>query len=201
MKNLILVIHVFASLLMLSGCAGNARSQIDIAIYDLGPPVAALPGAAEANAGVALELRLPLWMDSQSMSYRMGYVDVQRLRTYSQARWAGQPALMLQQRLRQRLAIAPGGAPCTLRVELDDFTQVFNSPGSSHAVVSGVALLNGKGRAVIARLPLRFEVAAASADAQGGVAALATATENMSMALSQWLEKQSSSLSVCRNPA
>lgn len=198
MKNLILV---FASMLMLSGCASSGRGQADVAIYDLGPAVAALPGTAEANAGIALELHLPFWLDSPAMSYRMAYVDVQRLRAYAQAKWAAPPAQMLQQRLRQRLAIVPGSAPCTLRVELDDFTQTFDSPGSSQAVLSGVAVLSGKGRLVIARLPLRFAVPAASADAQGGVAALATASENLSMALAQWLEKQAQSLGACRMPS
>jgi hypothetical protein len=65
--------------------------------------------------------------------------------------------------------------------------------------LSGVAVLSGKGRVVIARLPLRVEVPAASADAQGGVAALAAASENLSIALLQWLEKQTQSLGVCRN--
>ena len=196
MKNLILVL---ASILLLSGCATSGRGQVDIAIYDLGPSFVALPGATEASAGIALDLHLPFWLDSQAMSYRMAYVDVQRLRTYAQAKWAAPPAQLLQQRLRQRLAIVPGGAPCTLRVELDDFSQTFDSPGSSRALLSGVAVLSGKGRVVIARLPLRVDVPAASADAQGGVAALAVAAENLSIALSQWLEKQTQSLSACRN--
>ena len=61
MKNLILV---FASMLFLSGCATSGRGQVDVAIYDLGPSVAPLPGAAEANVGIALELHLPFWLDS-----------------------------------------------------------------------------------------------------------------------------------------
>lgn len=198
MKNLILV---FASMLFLSGCATSGRGQVDVAIYDLGPSVAPLPGAAEANVGIALELHLPFWLDSQAMSYRMAYVDVQRLRTYAQARWAAPPAQLLQQRLRQRLAIVPGGAPCTLRVELDDFSQTFDSPGSSRALLSGVAVVSGKGRVAIARLPLRVDVPVASADAQGGAAALAVASENLSIALLQWLEKQAPSLGACRIPS
>ncbi|MDQ5941499.1 MAG: cholesterol transport system auxiliary component [Pseudomonadota bacterium] len=192
------LLAVLTSVLLLSACASPGRGPADVAIYDLGPPAAALPGAPEAHAGVALELRLPFWLDSQAMTYRMAYVDVQRLRTYSQARWAGQPSPLLQQRLRQQLGITPGSAPCTLRVELDDFSQAFDSPTSSHASVRGVALLLGKGRAVMARLPLQIDTPAATADAQGGVAALAQAADSLSTALAEWLGKQP--LAACRNP-
>lgn len=183
-------------LLLATACANPGRGPADIAVYDLGAPVAAPAGAAAAHAGLALEVRLPSWLDGPAMVYRLAYADPQRLHQYARARWAGQPSPLLQQRLRQWLAIVPGGAPCTLRVELDDFSQVFASPAESRAALRGEALLLGKGRTVLARLPLQATPPAATADAGGGAAALAAAADSAAAALAQWLPQQD--LSTCR---
>lgn len=186
-------------LLGLAACAGPGRGRADIAVYDLGPPPAVIAGAAEAHAGVTLELRLPFWLDAQTMTYRLAYAEPQRVREYAQARWVGPPGPMLQARLRQRLGMTAAGAPCTLRVELDDFSQSFSGPEQSQARVSGVALLLDTGRREIARQPILIEVAATTADAPGGVAALAAAVDVLSGALAPWLQKQP--LAACRRPA
>lgn len=182
--------------LLLSACASSGRSPADVAVYDLGPPVAAPAGAAAAHAGLALEVRLPVWLDSTALVYRLAYAEPQRVHQYSRARWAGQPAQLLQQRLRQALAIAPGGAPCTLRVELDDFSQVFDSAASSRVELRGEAMLYGKGRTLLARQTLRVEQPAPTADAGGGVRALAAAAESAAAALEPWLRQQD--LAQCR---
>lgn len=184
-----------SGLLFLAACVGGGRGRADLAVYDLGPAAVALPAAA-AHAGVALEIRLPAWLDSQAMSYRLAYADPQRLHAFAQARWAASPQLLLQQRLRQQLALTPGGAPCTLRVELDDFSQSFASPAASSAVLRGEALLLGKGRALRARQPLQIDVPAATADAAGGAAALAAVADRLATTLAQWLAGQD--LAACR---
>lgn len=183
-------------LLLATACANPGRGSADIAVYDLGAPVTAPAGAAAAHAGLALEVRLPAWLDGTAMVYRLSYADPQRLHQYARARWAGQPSPLLQQRLRQSLAVAPGGAPCTLRVELDDFSQMFVSPTESRAALRGEALLLGKGRAVLARLPLQATPPAVTADAAGGAAALAAAADGAAATLAQWLQQQD--LAACR---
>ncbi|HEX5803582.1 MAG TPA: ABC-type transport auxiliary lipoprotein family protein [Azospira sp.] len=191
MKNILLALAV---VLALAACAGNPRSRADLALYDLGPgPVQ--PSAA-AYPGVALEVRLPVWLDAPAMSYRLTYADPRRVHAYAQARWAASPLLLLQQRLRQLLALSAGGAPCLLRVELDEFSQSFASPGGSSAVVRGEAQLFGKGGAAKGRRPLSLEVPAATADAAGGAAALALASERLAAILNEWLQTQD--LAACR---
>lgn len=187
---------LLSGLLFLAACVGGGRGRADLAVYDLGPAAAALPAAVAAHAGVALEIRLPAWLDAQAMSYRLAYADPQRLHAFAQARWAASPQLLLQQRLRQQLALTPGGAPCTLRVELDDFSQSFASPAASSAVLRGEVLLLGKGRALRARQPLQIDVPAATADAAGGAAALAAAADRLATTLAQWLAGQD--LAACR---
>lgn len=191
----ILTIFVLPALL-LSACATPGRGTVDIAYYDLGVAAPVVPNAAVAHAGVALEVRLPAWQDGTAILYRLAYADSQRVHQYAKARWLGQPSPMLQQYLRQSLAIAPGSAPCTLRVELDEFSHVFEAAASSRAELRGEAMLLGKGRAMQARLPLRIEKPAATADAPGGVHALAAAAQSAATVIGNWLQQQD--LSGCR---
>lgn len=191
MKKLIAI-----PLVLLAACASQGKGTADIAIYDLAGANAPATAVAAAHAGLALELRLPVWLDSTAIIYRLAYADPQRVHQYARARWAGQPSPLLQQRLRQSLAIAPGSAPCTLRVELDEFSQVFDAAASSRAVLRGEVLLLGKGRVAQARMPLRVEAPAASADVAGGVHALAAAADAAAANIAGWLQQQD--LSVCR---
>lgn len=191
MKNTLLVLAV---LLALAACAGNPRSRADLALYDLGPGPA--QPSATAYPGIALEVRLPVWLDAPAMSYRLTYADPRRVHAYAQARWAASPMLLLQQRLRQSLALSTAGAPCLLRVDLDEFSQSFASPGGSSAVVRGEAQLFGKGSTLKGRRPLSLEVPAATADAAGGAAALAVASERLAAILNDWLQTQD--LAACR---
>jgi len=191
MKKLIAI-----PLVLLAACASQGKGTADIAIYDLAGANAPSAAVAAAHAGLALELRLPVWLDSTAIIYRLAYADPQRVHQYARARWAGQPSPLLQQRLRQSLAIAPGSAPCTLRVELDEFSQVFDAAASSRAVLRGEVLLLGKGRAAQARMPLRVEHPAASADVAGGVHALAAVADAAAANIAVWLQQQD--LSACR---
>jgi cholesterol transport system auxiliary component len=186
-----------AAALLAVACASPGRGSADIALYDLGAPAAVSPGAAAAHAGIALEVRMPAWLDGAAIYYRLDYADPQRLQQYSRARWVGPLAPLLQQRMRQSLAIAPGGAPCTLRIEVDEFIQRFSSPDESRAELRGEALLVGKGRALIARLPLQLKQSSRSADAAGGAGALSALGDTASAALADWLRQQD--LANCRS--
>ncbi len=183
-------------LALVAACAGPAKGPTDIALYDFGPATPPSAALATAHAGLALEVRLPVWLDSTAIVYRLAYADPQRVHQYARARWAAQPSPLLQQRLRQSLAIAPGSAACTLRIELDEFAQVFDSAASSRAVLRGEALLLGKGRAQQARMPLNVEQPASSADAPGGVHALAAAADAAANGIATWLQRQD--LAACR---
>ncbi|MFA7292015.1 MAG: ABC-type transport auxiliary lipoprotein family protein [Rhodocyclaceae bacterium] len=183
-------ITALAPVFLLAACMGGGRSSSDVAIYDLGPPATVLAGAATASTGVAIEIRLPGWFDATNMAYRLAYQDSQRLFSYTQARWAGTPATLLQQRLRQRLAVVSGGATCTLRLELDEFSQVFSASSQSTVLIQGEALMLGKGRTLLARQKIRIE-APAGKDAASGALALSAATDTLASQLLPLLEKNS----------
>lgn len=175
---------------VLSACftAGKRGGDSPLAIYDFGPAPAGLL-AAPRKQSLALEVRAPLWFDSQGIDYRLAYVDVARLREYARARWAGPPAQMIQQRLMQKLDYAMAGqgqARCLLRIEITEFSQVFTTSESSKGVLQGRAVLLDRARRQVADLELRVEKTASSQDARGGVAALSATVEQLAADLLTW---------------
>jgi cholesterol transport system auxiliary component len=136
-------------------------------------------------------------VDGTAVLYRLAYADVQQLRPYAQARWSMPPAQLVRQRLRdqlsqQRVVLNPAEGPAgwILRLELEEFTQVFETPDRSVGLVRLRATLletvNGRERLVAQR---RFTVQrpAASADAPGGVRALTAASDVATDEIVQWL--------------
>ena len=87
---------------------------------------------------------------SSALLYRLAYANAQQLLPYSQARWSQPPAQLLQQALRERLGRerivlsanqaavqqpSQGRLPSVLRVQLEEFSQVFSSAQDSAGVV------------------------------------------------------------------
>lgn len=164
-------------LLTLAACAGG-RGAPPAATYDFGPrpSEAGVDGAASAAARpVSLELRLAPWLDTPAVNYRLAYDDASRLMAYSQSRWAAPAGQLLNLRLRQQLGGGNGG--CALRLEVDEFTQVFDSPTQSRGVLQGRMTLFDKQRKLIFERPFSVEKPAPSPDARGGVVALSLAAD------------------------
>lgn len=176
--------------LLVSACfsAGKRGGDSALAIYDFGPAATELL-AAPRKQPVALEVRAPLWFDSQGIDYRLAYVDAARLREYGRARWAGPPAQMIQQRLMQQLDLSMAGqgqTRCLLRVEITEFSQVFASPESSQGILQGRAVFLDRSRRQLAELTFNIEKPAPSQDARGGVGALTATVEQLVADLLVW---------------
>jgi cholesterol transport system auxiliary component len=179
---------------MLGGCA--TRSE-PVTLYDLGllrvPQEAGAPPALPAVS--VAEVTAPAWLDSPMMFYRLAYANGQQPRPYAASRWSMPPAQLFVQRLKSRmgqtgsvvLSASDGAANIPLlRVEADDFIQIFNSAGQSagHIVVR-VSVMNG--RTLIAHKTFTKQSPAPSADAPGGVKALADASDAVIADMMQWL--------------
>ena len=181
--------------LLLGGCA--SRNPVST-YYDFGPtppatsaaqPVANLPMLVIADANG------PAWLDSQRMYYRLLYADAQQSRPYAYNRWNTPPLQLLSQRLKTRIAQsgvkvlattdAAGGVPL-LRIDVDDFSQNFNSQTQSNGQVSLRASLF-HGHRLIDQRTFSRSGQTASADAQGGAQALASATDAIAADLLTWL--------------
>ena len=134
---------------------------------------------------------------------RLAYTDARQLRPYAQARWTMPPAQLLRQQLRAALAErravinanegvqAPAGA-LILRLELEEFSQLFDTPQSSTGLLRLRATLSQPapgGEALVAQRQVLVQSPAASADAAGGVRALSAAAASAVGQLEQWVQQ------------
>lgn len=184
--------------LVLAGCSAGPTTRDTPVAYDFGPLQADAGGAKSVRASVLLQsVAAPAWLDTPAIVYRLAYQDAARPQTYSNSRWTAAPASLLAQRLRARLAaVSEGGvvsgsdgarADYTLRVELEEFSQVFDAADRSRGVaVVRASLVNTAKRALIAQRSFSAERAAASADAGGGVRALTAASGELTDAIVAW---------------
>lgn len=190
--------------LLLAACftSGKRGGDSALAVYDLGP-AAVRNETVRRQVPMAVEVRAPLWFDSLGIDYRLAYAEPARLREYSRARWAGPPAQLIQLRLSRDLGLITAGqgkAVCVLRVDIDEFSQVFEAPQSSRAVLRGRVQWLGSGREQLKEYTIDLTQAAATPDAQGGVAGLAALVGRLSSAITAWeAESAAGALRRCLN--
>lgn len=177
--------------LALSGCftSGKRGGEEALAIYDLGPMPGQLAEPIARKRPLAIEVRAPLWFDSMGIEYRLAYIDLARLREYARARWVGPPAQLIQQRLVQQLGLVPHGlsrASCVLRVDITEFSQIFDTPSASRGVLQGRMQWLDSGRASLAEQTFNLGSAAPTADARGGVSAFSASIEALTASIRSW---------------
>lgn len=185
------------SLALLAGCALGPQSRQGMASYDFGLPRTEKDASLRLHQDlVVAAVAAPAWMDNSGIHYRLAYQDATRPEAYSLSHWVMSPAALLGQRLRARLARASSAgvfmpsdgvrAAHTLRLELEEFSQVFDAPDKSRAVLRLRASLIRQ-RGVVAQQGFNIEHAAATPNAEGGVRALITASDAASEQLIDWL--------------
>lgn len=200
------------ALLLLAGCSALPDKPARATLYDFGPgpaapaPAANPPAAALPTLALA-EIESNTRLDSTQILYRLGYADANELRPYGQSRWSLAPAQLLRQRLRDALAErrtvlgpeesatiarAEGKVPDTLRISLDEFSHYFDSASSSAGLVRlRATLIRGTtgGDRVLGQRSFTVRRPAPSADAPGGVKALAAATDAAVAEVVQWVDQ------------
>lgn len=170
---------------VLAGCVG--KQQVPLRVYDFG---LAEPPAVATHSVAVTEIHAPEWLASTDMLYRLAYQDRHTLARYGQSRWAGTPGAMLTLRLRQTVGHLPGGK-CTLALGLTEFSQVFDAPDASRAVLQVQAALatTGDSRNALARREFRLEKATPTADAAGSAAAFSELAGELGVALNAWIDE------------
>jgi cholesterol transport system auxiliary component len=170
-------------------------------VYDFGPgPLNAPATHTPALPALALqEFRAPPALDNPAVLYRLAYADVRQLRPYANARWSMPPAQLVRQRLRETLATSravldagESTAPFMLRIELQEFSQLFEGEQASRGLVRlNATLFETKGGAdrLVAQRVFVVQRPAPSADAAGGVQALITATDAVVAEIGAWLRQ------------
>lgn len=199
--------------LALGACSALPDKPLRAALYDFGPgPLSTLPAPRQAPLPpLALsDISTPGGaLDNQAVLYRLAYADAQQLRPYSQARWSMPPAQLVRQRLRETLGrdravfnagegpalnrgAGLGATPRTLQLQLEEFSHLFQSPGSSTGLVRLHATLvenTPSGEKLLAQRYFTVQRPATSADAPGGVRALTAATDAAIEEIAQWLQQ------------
>jgi cholesterol transport system auxiliary component len=179
-------------------CAACSISPIstssEVTQYDFGPAPARKP-ASLRQALLVYDVSAPGWLDSPFIYYRLAYQDAARPLAYADSRWVGPPAELIGSRVRGRLAASGKGgivhpadgarASYALRVELDEFAQVFDAPKQSRAVVRLRASVLGRS-ALLAQKSFSVERPASTPDAEGGVRALIEASDEAVDQLVDW---------------
>ena len=169
-------------------------------VYDFGlAPSMTSTAPARTTPAPALmlgDVQAPMALNATAVQYRLSYDNEQELRPYALARWSMAPAQLVQQRLKLALnargpVLAEGqGSPTqALKIELDEFVQVFEQPQFSVGRISlRVTLLDGS--QLVNQIRLQTTAAAPSNDAAGGVRALTQATDAAAQQLLDWLDQQ-----------
>ena len=185
------------ALALLAGCSVGPQTHYGFASYDFGLPRAGKDATPRLQQDLLVaELSAPGWMDNSGIYYRLAYQDPTRPQAYAHSRWVMPPAALLGRKLRARIAGASTAAvftpadavraDYTLRLDLEEFSQVFEAADKSRAVVRLRATLV-RGRAIVAQQDFGVERAAPSANAEGGVRALIAASDEAGSTLIDWL--------------
>jgi cholesterol transport system auxiliary component len=187
------------------------------AVYDFGPGAvvsaelasAATVQAARPSALLLTDVETTPALDTTAVLFRLNYADAQQLRPYAQARWSMPPAQLLRQRLRETLGqqrhvlspgegVAAGQGSVTLRIALEEFSQLFESESASVGLVRLRATLSQSAAAtgplaggadrLLAQRSFVVQRPSSTADATGGVRALTAATDAAIAELAAWVQ-------------
>ncbi len=194
------------TIVLLTGCAIAPHTQIPVAMYDFGLQSPTDASAAsvisdQSQLRVSLlvaEATAPIGLNSQAIQYRLAYHNPAQTHNYANSRWAAAPTALLTQKIRNHItAVTNNGvisagdgvrADYTLRLELEEFSQVFDTIEQSHAVVRLRASLVERGtRTLLAQRSFSMEQVAPTANVTGAVHALAVASDKLTRELIDWL--------------
>lgn len=204
---------MLSAALLLGACSALPDKPMRAALYDFGPGPLSTPATTRQAPLPPLSLADITTpggaLDNQAVLYRLAYADAQQLRPYSQARWSMPPAQLVRQRLRETLGrtrpvfnagegpalnrgASQGVLPRTLQLELEEFSHLFEAPGSSVGLIRLRATLVENlpsGEKLLAQRSFIVQRPAPSADAPGGVRALTAATDAAIEEMSTWLQQ------------
>lgn len=199
----------------LSACS-TLKPAVRATVYDFGPGSLKPTAASAGTTLVPLilgEIQVSGALDGSAVLYRLAYSDPLQLRPYAQARWSRPPGQLLRQRLGEQLGMhrtvlrAGQGVLTTtpaigLHLELDEFSQLFETPDKSSGLVRVRVTLGrwmaGGAEQFLAQRTFVVQHPCASADAAGGVHALGVASDALIEEISQWLQQVDADLGQSR---
>ena len=195
----------------LSACSGLHPAARPV-VFDFGPgetQPAAIERRAPLPTLVLGDVDAGEALDSTAVLYRLAYSDSAQLRPYVQTRWSMPPAQLVRQRAREMLGrqrnvlqsqegVLPPDDSLSLRLTLEEFSQIFETPTQSSGLIRLRATLSQTGPnlrvpgRLLAQQSFVVRRPAPTADAAGGVSALTLATDGVLGELEQWLKHNQS---------
>ncbi len=171
---------------LLSGCGAIQIQPKAVAAYDLG--LSERQALAAELTPAQIEVVTPPWLTASAMQYRLAWDQPERRRAFAESRWVALPADLLVLALDRALLAGNGSGRCRLRIELDEFVQVFDSAERSAVeIVVRAGMLTARSDSPFARREFRVTEPAPSADALGGVAAYRAAVGRLAGELADWI--------------
>ncbi|HJT51759.1 MAG TPA: ABC-type transport auxiliary lipoprotein family protein [Nitrosospira sp.] len=202
MKN---ILALAMGIVALAGCAA-VRTHSPAAVYDFGlqrPAYTSSSGEESGNKRLQVSLlvadvSVPVSRDNTGIHYRLAYDDPARSYAYGSSRWAAPPAVLLTQRVRSRIAEISENAVVgttegvltnyALRLEIEEFSQVFDTADDSRAIIKlRAGLIDRPARLMVAQRNFSMEQAAPTPNAAGATHALAEASDKLIEELIGWI--------------
>ena len=192
----------------LTGCAIAPQNDRLVSIYDFGLQQISNPNNTLDSQQQQLsrsllitEIKSPIWLNNNAIRYRLAYNDPTQSHTYASSRWAASPATLLTHHIRNSIADTTNNkvlsssdsvrADFILRLELEEFSQIFDDIDNSHVLIKlRVSLINRRSRLLEAQHNFTIKQAASKADAAGAVQALAKSSEKLTEDLISWLAEE-----------
>ncbi len=173
------------------------NSQPHTATHQLGQ--AGQPGG-KTSKKISILLKpvaAPLWLDTQAIHYRLAYHNRSQAHAYAQSRWSSPPAFLLTQQINEKIAAQSdylvikdssiAVAEYTLHIELEAFSQIFDTQDDSHVIMRFRASLINNAHRIIAQKTFSAIEPALTANAAGAVNAFSIAGNRLTIDLIHWL--------------
>lgn len=193
----------------LTGCAIAPQNDRPVSMYDFGlQQISNKDNASGSQQQQQLfrsllitEIKSPIWLNNNAIRYRLAYSDPTQSHTYANSRWAASPATLLTHHIRNSIATTTNNkvlsssdsvrADFILRLELEEFSQIFDDIDSSHVLIKlRVSLINRRSRLLKAQHNFTIKRTAPKADAAGAVQALSESSNKLTEDLISWLAEE-----------
>ncbi len=187
MQPTILLLSISLIISTLAACVSINKTKQNMAVYDFG---LSIPNESDQQIISKIFLDEPVAVESlkhNKVRYRLNYQNPLRVFYYAESRWAATPSELFSNMLNRMVNVAKNPMTCSLKLKIEAFDQVFQTPSASEGFVQlSVFLIEKKSQKVISSQLITESVSSTSPNAQGGTVALQQASENTLKKVIDW---------------
>ncbi|WP_434112557.1 ABC-type transport auxiliary lipoprotein family protein [Methylocaldum sp. GT1TLB] len=174
---------LFLVILIASGCTFTPEKSPPPRLHDLGP----LPHGSDRLPAPwsKVDVTAPEWLKDDRIRYRLVYSDATRVGVYTLDRWIAPPPELLE----LRFELSGDGGPLRVRIELQEFEQIFDRPDHAKALIRfRASAYDRSSKKLLAERTFELDKISPSADAAGAVVSLADLADDAIAAVRTWME-------------